>query len=110
VDVLEDHLSRLDASDSGLIQSRAKLAGLRERSITDHLTGAYRRARGSSTLPDIGTVDGELPTLPEGWEWSRLGEVADVVGGVTKDAKKQNDPEFVEVPYLRVANVQRGYL
>jgi len=39
-----------------------------------------------------------------------LGEIADVVGGVTKDAKRQSDPSFVEVPYLRVANVQRGYL
>ena len=33
-----------------------------------------------------------------------------MVGGVTKDSKKQGDPSFVEVPYLRVANVQRGRL
>ena len=39
-----------------------------------------------------------------------LAEIAQVVGGVTKDAKRQSDPSFVEVPYLRVANVQRGYL
>lgn len=32
------------------------------------------------------------------------------MGGVTKDAKRQSDPTFVEVPYLRVANVQRGRL
>lgn len=42
--------------------------------------------------------------------WLTLGEIAEVVGGVTKDAKRQSDPSFVEVPYLRVANVQRGYL
>jgi type I restriction enzyme S subunit len=42
--------------------------------------------------------------------WRPLGEIAEVVGGVTKDAKRQSDPSFVEVPYLRVANVQRGYL
>ena len=40
----------------------------------------------------------------------RLGELADVVGGVTKDKKKQSDPDLPEVPYLRVANVQRGHL
>ncbi|MEV6536450.1 restriction endonuclease subunit S [Streptomyces sp. NPDC051639] len=54
--------------------------------------------------------DGTLPDLPNGWRWARLGEIADVVGGVTKDSKKQSDPEYVEVPYLRVANVQRGQI
>ncbi|MDX5457843.1 restriction endonuclease subunit S [Micromonospora tulbaghiae] len=48
--------------------------------------------------------------IPASWAWTTLGEIADVVGGVTKDAKRQEDPSFVEVPYLRVANVQRGYL
>jgi type I restriction enzyme, S subunit len=48
--------------------------------------------------------------LPDGWEWTTLGDIAEVVGGVTKDSKKQADPSLLEVPYLRVANVQRGYL
>lgn len=39
-----------------------------------------------------------------------LGEIAEVVGGVTKDQKKQVAEGNVEVPYLRVANVQRGFL
>ncbi|MCC6924138.1 MAG: restriction endonuclease subunit S [Nitrosomonas sp.] len=43
------------------------------------------------------------------WRTVRLAEIAHIQGGVTKDSKKQslNDEE---VPYLRVANVQRGYL
>ncbi|MGA5163069.1 restriction endonuclease subunit S [Streptomyces pseudogriseolus] len=52
--------------------------------------------------------DGQIPELPAGWKWSRLGQVASVVGGITKDSKRQGDPDYVEVPYLRVANVQRG--
>ncbi|MFI5003404.1 MAG: restriction endonuclease subunit S [Solirubrobacterales bacterium] len=44
------------------------------------------------------------------WQWTTLGEIADIAGGVTKDAKRQSDPSFVAVPYLRVANVQRGFL
>lgn len=48
--------------------------------------------------------------LAPGWAWARLEQIADIVGGVTKDAKRQHDPSFVEVPYLRVANVQRGFL
>jgi type I restriction enzyme S subunit len=51
-----------------------------------------------------------LFTIPASWAWTTLGEIAEVVGGVTKDTKKQSDPNLPEVPYLRVANVQRGYL
>jgi type I restriction enzyme S subunit len=39
-----------------------------------------------------------------------LGQIAEVVGGVTKDKKKESAEGNVDVPYLRVANVQRGYL
>ena len=48
--------------------------------------------------------------IPASWAWTTLGEIAEVVGGVTKDTKKQSDPALPEMPYLRVANVQRGYL
>jgi type I restriction enzyme S subunit len=47
--------------------------------------------------------------LPPGWAWATLGEVCNVIGGVTVD-KGRNEPNTVEVPYLRVANVQRGRL
>lgn len=40
---------------------------------------------------------------------SKLSEVADVVSGVTK-GKKYNDQKLFEVPYMRVANVQDGFL
>ncbi|WP_155247123.1 restriction endonuclease subunit S [Salinispora arenicola] len=49
-----------------------------------------------------------MTPLPTGWRWATLGEIADVAGGVTKDSKLQSRPDLVEVPYLRVANVQRG--
>ena len=110
IDMLEEHLSRLDAAKETLALNRAKLSGLRERSMVDALTQYHAQPRWAPDLADAGTADGTLPSLPHGWTWSRLGEVADVVGGVTKDAKKQGDPQFVEVPYLRVANVQRGRL
>lgn len=43
------------------------------------------------------------------WKPVVLSDIAEVVGGVTKDSKKQSTSDE-EVPYLRVANVQRGYL
>jgi type I restriction enzyme S subunit len=51
----------------------------------------------------------ELPELPEGWEISRLGNFADIIGGVTK-GRKLEGKKTIELPYLRVANVQDGYL
>lgn len=60
-----------------------------------------------------------LGALTAGWreanggdyEWKdvQLSEIAEVQGGVTKDSKKQSALDE-ELPYLRVANVQRGYI
>jgi type I restriction enzyme, S subunit len=51
-----------------------------------------------------------LPQLPEGWCWAPLDALASVVGGVTKGQRRKPTDELRRVPYLRVANVQRGYL
>jgi type I restriction enzyme S subunit len=83
VAAIEEHLSRLDAAE-------AELASLDERA--DALMSASTRRMFEQRV----------------WPWVTLGEIAELKGGVTKDAKRQSDPSFVEVPYLRVANVQRG--
>ena len=41
--------------------------------------------------------------------WARLDAIAALKGGITVDSKRK-DPTARSVPYLRVANVQRGYL
>lgn len=110
VTILENHLSRLDAAEKSLATAQRRLTVLRDQMILRAITGAEDGARSAKELPPVGATDGALPPLPADWRWARLGEVADVVGGVTKDAKKQSDPSYVEVPYLRVANVQRGHL
>lgn len=46
--------------------------------------------------------------LPEGWQRIRLEHVADVRTGLAKGKTGLKDP--VELPYLRVANVQDGHL
>ncbi|MFF2250355.1 restriction endonuclease subunit S [Streptomyces sp. NPDC058142] len=111
VDVLEDHLSRLDFVESSLRNVIARLSTLRDKITNMATTGGVSLAsRVAAKIHEAGIDDGPLPLLPAGWRWSRLGDTAHVVGGVTKDSKKQNDPEYVSVPYLRVANVQRGRL
>jgi type I restriction enzyme S subunit len=111
VDALEGHLSRLDAAERELHGAAGRLARLRDQVIRHALFPSSPLTTPSAVpLPDVGVNDGELPDLPNNWHWARLGELSEVVGGVTKDSSKQGDPTFVEVPYLRVANVQRGRL
>ena len=47
--------------------------------------------------------------MPETWVWARLDAIAALKGGITVD-KNRKSAIARPVPYLRVANVQRGYL
>jgi type I restriction enzyme, S subunit len=51
----------------------------------------------------------EFGPVPEGWHLSSLDRCAEVQTGVAK-GRKFDLAEMVEVPYLRVANVQDGHL
>ena len=82
---IEEHFSRLDAIEASIEDADGRLYALYRSVAVD----AFDR-------PD--------------WEWTTLGEIAEVKGGITKDSKREAHPEFDEFPYLRVANVQRGYL
>ncbi len=46
---------------------------------------------------------------PPGWEWRNLGSLLLITGGVTL-GRKLAGREVASLPYLRVANVQRGFL
>ena len=85
VETIDELSSHLDVGDKALETALTKLSLAKER--------AFYAAFSSTTHKFI-----------------TLGEIADVIGGVAKDAKRENDRSFVEIPYLRVANVQRGYL
>ena len=62
------------------------------------------RARRATEANPLDTSN--LPELPEGWVWATVRDIADVIGGLTKnpDREKMRD----RAPYLRVANVQAG--
>lgn len=51
-----------------------------------------------------------MTELPNGWTWMRLRELAVLKGGITKGNKRSRTSPTRLVPYLRVANVQRGFL
>jgi len=49
-----------------------------------------------------------LPELPEDWAWTTVRDIADVIGGLTKNPDREKMAD--RAPYLRVANVQAGSL
>ncbi|MGD9792639.1 MAG: restriction endonuclease subunit S [Acidimicrobiia bacterium] len=118
VTAIEEAFSKLDAGEAALRNVRRLLKRMRESILTAAVTGRLVPQDSTDTpaaklLADFGVEAAEpdgVPELPPSWSWAELGVIADVVGGVTKDSKRQSDPSFVEVPYLRVANVQRGFL
>ena len=52
---------------------------------------------------------GDPATNPKGWPVKPLGELTDIGSGVTK-GKAYTNAKMVDVPYMRVANVQDGHL
>ncbi len=67
--------------------------------------GTGQPHRVAPTTPDTSN----LPELPDGWVWTNLGSLAQIRNGVTK-GRNLSGFKTIEVPYLRVANVQDGYL
>lgn len=78
--------------------------------VTDRLSLARdalaAKARGNhDALPEVEDAPFEVAR----WRWIRLGNLAEIVGGVAK-GRKLAGRQVTSFPYLRVANVQRGFL
>lgn len=58
----------------------------------------YRQAVITSAFPSIDQNN-----------WKRLDEISEIIGGITKGRNLEGQ-ETIELPYLRVANVQNGFL
>ncbi|EGQ7781434.1 TPA: restriction endonuclease subunit S [Vibrio parahaemolyticus] len=67
-----------------------------------------KKIKKQKALPPI-SEDEKPFELPNGWEWCRLEDVVDIQSGITK-GRKLAGRELKTIPYLSVANVQRGYL
>jgi type I restriction enzyme S subunit len=66
-----------------------------------------RKGNRPRCVDSIDTIDW---AIPGSWRWTTLGEIAEIVGGITKGQKRRGNEKLRSVPYLRVANVQRGFL
>jgi len=65
--------------------------------------------QGRGQYKELTTSDSaELPELPEGWVWSTMDQLGEVLGGLTKNKKRLELP--TKRPMLRVANVYQNRL
>ncbi|MDP9357820.1 MAG: restriction endonuclease subunit S [Chloroflexota bacterium] len=76
------------------------------------LTADWRERRASlhESARRLSKIVEPLVEIPDEWSWAQLQDIADVRGGIQKGAKLRPGEATREVPYLRVANVQRGWL
>ncbi len=116
-DKLDALLARVNACRERLARVPTILKRFRQSVLaaatSGELTREWREARGDDggiQLFQIEDADaiGDY-SFPASWSARRLSDIATIAGGMTKDSKKQA-AEFTVLPYLRVANVQRGYL
>jgi type I restriction enzyme, S subunit len=100
-DAVQGKLVPQDPSDEPASKLLERIKEEKERLIRE------KKIKKDKPLPPI-KVD-EIPfEIPEGWVWCRLGEIAIISSGIALG--KNYSGELIDYPYLRVANVQRGYL
>ena len=84
--------------------------------FTGELTTAWRRDHAEdarSFLNSIGIAQlqsHDLPPIPRGWCWVTAGSLCAIKSGIALGKKRKPGTVMIERPYLRVANVQRGWL
>jgi type I restriction enzyme, S subunit len=136
VSEIEKQFSRLDEAVANLKRVKANLkrykAAVLKAAVEGKLTEAWRKQHpdvepaskllerilaerrakwnGKGQYNQLGEPKtSDLPELPSKWIWARLDAIAALKGGITVDKNRKSSTARA-VPYLRVANVQRGYL
>lgn len=103
-------VAKLDALTARLARARAELdrvpvlaADIRRSTLSQAFSGALTEAlRGGSENQGGG--------YPASWRLRKLGEISEIQGGIQVGKKRSITTTMIETPYLRVANVQRGWL
>ncbi len=101
---LDRECGKIDA----LIAEQERLIAL----LAEKRQGVISHAVTKGLNPNVPMKDSGIPWIgmvPEGWEVHPLKNVASVQTGIAK-GKEVIEQKSVQMPYLRVANVQDGYL
>lgn len=104
-------VAKLDALNAKSDRARTELARI------ESLVSRYKQAvlskafSGELTSVQFAEAEGDRRlSHPPHWKQMQLGEIAEIKSGITLGKKRKPDEELLELPYLRVANVQRGWL
>jgi type I restriction enzyme, S subunit len=98
---LETETTRIDE----LVREKEGLVGLLDEARRSFISGLLS----GDALAGSQSGNEWAPHLPEGWQIKRLKHLAQVRSGIAK-GKDTEGRQTVELPYLRVANVQDGHL
>jgi type I restriction enzyme S subunit len=102
---LDRETERIDA----LLDKKQRLIDLLEEKRTALISHAVTKGLDDDAEMQDSGVEW-LGAIPAGWRVIKLKYLADVQGGIAKGKKYGDDQETTTLPYLRVANVQDGYL
>lgn len=102
-------LSKVDETISQTEQLLAKYNRLRAGLMQDLLTKGIDENGNTRSEISNEFKDSPLGRIPMEWEVVNLSSVATITSGITL-GKKNSGPDTVVLPYLRVANVQDGFL
>lgn len=103
--VIADYLDTETARIDTLIQEKEELIALLQETQTSLISNLIS----GDSLPGNSSGNEWAPHLPIGWQLKKLKHLAQVRSGLAK-GKDSDGKETVEMPYLRVANVQDGHL
>lgn len=104
---IANYLDRETARIDGLIAEKERMLALLEEKRAALISRVVTRGL-DSNAPLKPSGQEWLGEIPAHWGLQRLKQLAEVRGGLTLG--KQYSGELLEYPYLRVANVQDGYL
>ncbi len=92
------------------LDEQRRIVGLLDRAAEIKRRANAARAKARAIIPAL-FLDtfGDPATNPKGWPVAELSSVTDIGSGLTK-GRKLNGQQTVATPYLRVANVQDGFL
>jgi type I restriction enzyme, S subunit len=113
-DLILDRAEAVDRFEEALIELAVRALLLAQDSNAEVAASPADRLRKAAARMDCQMADPidenkRLFFVPPSWTWVMLGEVSSISSGVTLGRKKTLEHP-VTVPYLRVANVQRGFL
>ncbi|MDH7604564.1 MAG: restriction endonuclease subunit S [Melioribacter sp.] len=104
--MLNDELKQIENSTLNIQHSKLNIQNYEPASILLEKIKAERKKKLGKKYKELPPVDtSELPELPEGWVWVRLGEITEMIQYGTSEKATS---EFAGIPVLRMGNIQDG--